>query len=309
MICYVILHYKNIQDTRKCIDSLIQMMNPSSRIVVVDNGSGDDSGDQLKKEYESEQISILALDTNVGFSKGNNAGYAFAKDRFSPDFIVVTNNDVVFNQKDFELKIEELYSTKYFDVLGPDVYIPKNNEHQNPIFLHGITIPELEHELEEYKRYLENPQSFEKRLKLHWMKNRLVSQHPVIRKLYSRIRHKEEIDYRREYENVGLQGSCIIVSRKYIQNEVKMFDPEPFLYCEEEFLYYKCMDKGYKILYSPAVSIRHEEAASFNNMSKNNEEKLKFMLEHHVKAREMLLEYLKQSATYHNEKNHSQYLI
>lgn len=293
MICYVILHYKNILDTKKCIYSLNKIIDPSSHIVVVDNGSNDGTGEKLREECESKQISVLILSKNLGFSKGNNAGYVFARENYSPDFIVVTNNDVVFNQIDFEKKIKELYKNEYFDVMGPDVYIPKNKEHQNPIFLKGITILELEQELEEYKRYLKTPIKFKKRLKLHWIKNRLISQYPIIRKLNSKIRHKEEIDYRKEYESVGLQGSCIIVSKKYILNEAKMFEPEPFLYCEEEFLYYKCLDKKYKILYSPAISIRHEEAASFRNMVKSDEEKLKFMLENHVKSREMLLEFLK----------------
>lgn len=47
------------------------------------------------------------------------------------------------------------------------------------------------------------------------------------------------------------------------------------------------------MVYDPSIAIRHEEAASFSNMKKDKLEKIRFMLEHHVKAREMLLEYLK----------------
>ncbi|MDY5580172.1 glycosyltransferase [Porcincola intestinalis] len=293
MFCYVILHYKNIQDTRKCLDSLIKTAAQTSHFIVVDNGSNDSSGEQLQKEYKSKQVDFLILKDNIGFSKGNNVGFRFAKNNYSPDFMVISNNDVVFHQENFEKQVIKIYSQEGFDVLGPDVYIPKNKEHQNPIFLEGITIQELTDEIEEYKKYESNPSKFKKRLKLHWVKNRIVSQSLVARKLYSRIRNKEEIDYRNEYENVGLQGSCIIISKRYIQNEEKMFDPEPFLYCEEEFLYYKCQDKGYKVLYSPQIRINHEEAASFTYANSNELERLKFMLRQHVAAREMLLDYLK----------------
>ena len=48
------------------------------------------------------------------------------------------------------------------------------------------------------------------------------------------------------------------------------------------------------MVYDPTIAIRHEEAASFSNLRKGKIEKLAFMLEHHVKAREELLEYLKE---------------
>ena len=100
------------------------------------------------------------------------------------------------------------------------------------------------------------------------------------------------MDYRKEYVNVGLQGACLIFSKDFIEKEEKAFEPEPFLYEEEIFLFIRCIEKGYRILYSPKIGIYHEEAASFNNALKNNNEKLKFMLKHHVTAREMLLKYL-----------------
>ena len=96
-ISYVILHYKNLDDTIKCIESLLRTTNKDSNLIVVDNGSGDGSGEKLKKKYQDMQkIKVLLLENNVGFSKGNNAGYTYAKKNYDSDFIVVTNNDVVF---------------------------------------------------------------------------------------------------------------------------------------------------------------------------------------------------------------------
>ena len=288
---YVILHYKNIIDTEKCIESILNTADPSSVVVVVDNGSNDGSGEMLKVKYD--QCHVLVSAENEGFSKGNNRGYKYLRENYDVDFIIVTNNDVVFYQQDFERNIEKIYARTGFDLLGPDVYIPNNNEHQNPIFLEGITIGELEKELSEYRYYKENPEKFEKRLKMHFIKNKLCSNVPPVRWLYSKVRGTDNIDYRKEYTNVGLQGSCLIVSSKYIEEEEKMFAPEPFLYCEEVLLYYKCIDKGYKIVYNPELGIRHEEAASFKNANKNSLDRLNFMLKHHVAARELLLEYLK----------------
>ena len=105
MICYVILHFKNLDDTIKCVKSLKNTTDHSSRYIVVDNGSGDGSGEKLKQLYGNDtQCDVLLLPKNVGFSKGNNEGYRYAKQNFYPDYIVITNNDVVFFQKDFEEK-------------------------------------------------------------------------------------------------------------------------------------------------------------------------------------------------------------
>ncbi len=293
MICYVILHYKNIDDTVKCIESLKKTTARDNVFIVVDNGSGDGSGEKLKEKYASmPQCEFLLLPTNLGFSKGNNAGYKLAKEKYDPDFMVVTNNDVVFYQEDFEEKIEQIFENTHFHVLGPDIYIPRHKDHQSPLFQRGITVEELEKELEEYKFYREHPDKFEKRLRVHVFKNMLCSKSRLINWAYGKVRGKDSLDYRKEYENVGLQGSCLIFSRPFIENEDKAFYPEPFLYEEEVLLFFRCKSKDYKMVYSPEIGIRHEEGASFNYGEKANIEKIKFMLEHHVKAREELLEYM-----------------
>lgn len=294
MICYVILHYKNLNDTIKCLDSLKKTASQNSKFIVVDNGSCDDSEKKLKELYgSSSQFYLLILPQNVGFSKGNNEGYRFAKNKFNPDYIVVTNNDVVFYQQDFENKLEHIYKETHFDVLGPDIYVPRHGDHQSPMFRSAISISQLEKEIEEYKYYRNNPGKFNRRLKVHALKNMLCSKSKAINIIYSKLRGKDTLDYRKRYIDVGLQGACLIFSKYFINKEDKAFDPEPFLYEEEVFLFYRCQKKDYKMVYDPSIAIRHEEAASFSNLKKEKIDKLSFMLEHHVKAREMLREYLK----------------
>lgn len=95
MICYVILHYKNIDDTIKCVKSLKNTTDYSSRYIIVDNGSGDGSGEKLRQLYSNDaQCDVLLLPENLGFSKGNNEGYQYAKQKYNPDYIVISNNNV-----------------------------------------------------------------------------------------------------------------------------------------------------------------------------------------------------------------------
>lgn len=289
--CYLILHYKNYEDTVKCINSIYKMSS-HGKIVVVDNGSCDETGEKLQAKFNGIRCSVLVLKNNLGFSAGNNYGYNWIRENENPEFIIVANNDVVFVQKELENKVAEIYEKTRFDVLGPDIYIPKHKDHQNPLFEKGITATELRREIEQYKFYEKHPAKFRQRLFLHALKNSICSQSALIRTLYSNVRGIKHLDYRKPYSNVGLQGACLILSKNFINNEDKVFEPEPFLYEEEVFLYYRCMKKKYHIEYSPNIYVRHEEGASFSNLKKNDFEKIRFMLEHHVKAREMLLEYL-----------------
>lgn len=293
VVSYIVLHYKNLKDTVNCVESLLKIVDSNHRIVVVDNGSNDGSGEKLEEKYcNFNQVKVLKLSENVGFSKGNNAGYQYIKKEINPDFIVISNNDVVFYQEDFENKIEEIYLETQFHVLGPDVYIPRHRDHQNPLFKKAISIDELKNEIYQYKYYKKYPKKFEGRLKIHILKNMLCSNNKTINYLYSKFRKKEILDYRKRYNNVGLQGSCLIFSKDFIENEEKAFDPEPFLYEEEVFLFLKCQKRNYKMVYDPSIGIYHEEAASFIHSNKNNKERIIFMLEHHIKSREELLDYL-----------------
>ena len=62
---------------------------PNTReIIVVDNGSKDDSVAYLKSAYP--QIKVIELNENLGFAGGNNAGVEYA----SGDIVILLNNDM-----------------------------------------------------------------------------------------------------------------------------------------------------------------------------------------------------------------------
>jgi GT2 family glycosyltransferase len=62
--------------------------NPGNEIIVVDNGSSDGSVVMIEERFPS--VRILALDRNLGFGGGSNAGFRAAKN----DFVVLLNSDM-----------------------------------------------------------------------------------------------------------------------------------------------------------------------------------------------------------------------
>ena len=72
----------------RCLDSLWAQSSIDFEVVVVDNGSVDDSVDYLRSLSE-ERLRIVTLETNVGFAGGCNAGIQQAKGRY----VATLNND------------------------------------------------------------------------------------------------------------------------------------------------------------------------------------------------------------------------
>src|SRR4051812_3640602 len=62
--------------------------NPSNEILVVDNGSSDGSVELLREKFP--RVRVLALDRNLGFGGGSNAGFLAA----SNDIVVLLNSDM-----------------------------------------------------------------------------------------------------------------------------------------------------------------------------------------------------------------------
>ena len=140
MTAFVVLHYRAIDYTRKCVEN-IKALEGEKRIIVVDNASPDGSGAILKEEYRGDkEVCVLLNRENSGFARGNNFGVRYSKCKFSPDFTVVLNNDVEITQRDFISKIDSIYQAHPFDLLGPDIVSVFSGIHQSPKTMKGINL-------------------------------------------------------------------------------------------------------------------------------------------------------------------------
>ena len=74
----------------KYVPSIIEALsgNPENEILIVDNGSQDGSAEFLLEHFPS--VRVLALDRNLGFGGGSNAGFRAAKN----DIVVLLNSDM-----------------------------------------------------------------------------------------------------------------------------------------------------------------------------------------------------------------------
>ncbi|MHA2029001.1 MAG: glycosyltransferase family 2 protein [Candidatus Kariarchaeaceae archaeon] len=88
----VILNWNNVPDTIKCILSVCEQTYENRELIVVDNGSGDDSVSRLQQRFPD--LTIIANGRNLGYAGGNNIGIKFLLKR-DIEAILILNNDVV----------------------------------------------------------------------------------------------------------------------------------------------------------------------------------------------------------------------
>ncbi|MBQ6779621.1 MAG: glycosyltransferase family 2 protein [Treponema sp.] len=274
MTAFVILHYLAYDMTYECVSTLLNNFGESEiHIVVVDNASPNGSGQQLADTFATqEKVHVILNKANLGFAKGNNIGYEYAKTLFSPDFIIVMNNDVLIDDAAFLEDIQRIYDEQNFAVLGPDIYNPKTKRHQNPLYLNGNSKENVTKMRSRLQRELPH-------FAFHYYKNRLLAPvKKIIKTLFFPKKIKQvNLDRTKVYENPVLQGACYIFSKDFIQARDYAFYPETFLYFEEDILHLQCQQQNLKMLYVPNIQIKHLEDVSTNMILKTNlsKEKMK----------------------------------
>ncbi|WP_117594484.1 glycosyltransferase family 2 protein [Haloprofundus halophilus] len=91
-VAIIVLNWNNYEDTAACLHSLQSIDYPNYHVIVVDNGSTDDSGERLESNFEECQV--MYNEDNLGFAAGNNRGIEKAM-REGYDYVLLLNNDTV----------------------------------------------------------------------------------------------------------------------------------------------------------------------------------------------------------------------
>jgi len=90
----ITLNWNGKDDTIECVASLKKLNYSNYDIVVVDNGSTDDSVSALRAQYPD--ITIIENGRNLGYAEGFNAGIRYAAQQ-EADYFLIVNNDTVID--------------------------------------------------------------------------------------------------------------------------------------------------------------------------------------------------------------------
>lgn len=260
MISFVILHYKNVDDTLECIKSIIKLKKQNNiSIIIVDNHTLSKNEENKIREYTDN---IILLKENLGFAKANNIGCKYAIEKYHPDYIAVINNDTLILEKDFSKKLQQLYDKYRFDVFGP--YIKSPGDSVNPFYTYD-SLSIINKEIRNCKIGIF---IYSHKIIHNIYKNIIKIKHKIIKKKKRMFQNGKE-----DQLNVSLHGCFLVFSKKYYKRFENVFYNETFLYHEEEFLSDRRDKYNLIYLYSPKIKIYHKEGQS-SKMIDSRERKL-----------------------------------
>lgn len=283
-IAFVILQYKAVEETKKCVDSIRKFIDTDEySIIIVDNNSPDDSYDVICRYCgESKDVVILKSNENLGFAKGNNLGFMYAKNTLHAQFIAMINNDTALFQSGFYETIKHKYDECKYAVMGPMIVTNDGSITSNPL---GT------------KDTYRNENDVNKLIKLNKIrifmaKTRLIHIYELFKKIKSKKENNAEM-YSHDWFNIRLHGAAWIFSPEYIE-KFDGLDSRTFMYGEEMFLQLHVLKNNMKMLYSPELVIFHKEDASTDSTLGKTTKKRLFIYENNIKSETLYLEALKE---------------
>ena len=280
---FVVLHYLALVSTLTCVSRILRQEDTGLdvRIVVVDNGSPNGSGERLRSLLADEpQVEVLFCEDNLGFARGNNAGYRRLLETCDPEFVVVLNNDVML-ERDFLQRVAAEYERLPFAVLGPDVFVPGTGEHQSPSHVSIPTEAALEQMFAQHDtsragatRNLAGQKALAGARKVRHAAGQFLRKTPLASIIWkdkaaaAPTAQQAPVPvtplYMTPQENVVLHGACYVFSRAFTSVRAEAFCPDTFLYLEEDILAYECLRDGLPMRYEPSIQVMHQEDTATN---------------------------------------------
>lgn len=228
LLSIVTLNYKKVDLTINYIKSLYTQLdekfeNNTMELIMVDNASGDDSVELLKKILHKEKyknIQVLANFKNEGFGKGCNLGASHAKGKY----ILFLNNDTLVKDKSILDMVNFLDQHQEIAILGGQLC----NMDGSPQSSTGdfYTIPRVLMLLLGFQRFNLIDNSPEKISKVDWVK-----------------------------------GGFFMI-RENVFRKLKGFDEKIFMYTEDMELCYRAAKAKLVTYFYPQAKILHVDQGS-----------------------------------------------
>ncbi len=219
-VSIILVNYNGKEILPDCLNSIEKFIDiPNYEIIIVDNASSDSSVELLAVNYP--QIHLVKQIENRGFGAGNNVGAKFS----SGEFLFLLNPDTVLTSNILPHLIELMQIDPQVGIIGPKLLNPDGS-------LQISVSPALGIKGEYQARRLHRD-----------YKN--ISQQSLIEQKFQEI---QEVDI--------VVGAAFFI-RSSLFYELGGFDENFFMYFEESDLCQRVQYQGYKIIYTPHVSLIH----------------------------------------------------
>jgi GT2 family glycosyltransferase len=231
-VVIIVLSWNNAPDTLACLESLSEIDYPNYTVLVVDNGSTDDSVVQIRTHFS--EIEVLEVGSNLGYAEGNNVGLRHGL-KGESDYLCVLNNDTILAPGCLEALVEEAESSPDIGMVGPKMYF---YEPSDMVFAAGSIID--------------------------WRRGRLVHRGIWQKESETGPLHSdaaEDVDF--------IVGCCILVRRDLLES-IGLLDRRYYLNFEDVDWCVRARQARYRVRYTPKALLWHKVSASLGQASPRN---------------------------------------
>lgn len=265
-ISIIILNWNGWKDTIECLESVYQITYPNYDVVVVDNGSGNESVEKIK-EYAAGKLPVESI--FVDYSRENKPIYVTEYSQEEAEFgrredgryldqpcnkrLILINNN-----KNYGFTEGNNISMRYaLNALNPDYILLLNNDTVvDKNFVEGLTSVANQSDWTGvvgptvfYYSQPEELQATAGRINMWTGKRKFIHSVDTYRSNYI----AKDVDF--------VSGVCFLIRTEVIKN-VGMFDPEYFAYVEDVDWCHRISQKGYHISYTNKAKIWHKGSSS-----------------------------------------------
>ena len=245
-VCWVMLNWNDARGAIRCIESIRSVSENELSLVIVDNGSTDNSVGQIteyledfssmpktadiptgpvslifKRPAEMKTIHLIQSRPNLGYAVGQNKGIRHALSRTDCAFLVILNGDTVV-QDGFTSEVLSCFEDPRVGIVSP--------------------------------------------LIVCWPDTRLIwygGGHRLLGNVFHRHRGRDIRDVRLVSRSIDFATGCALIVRRSVFDTVGFFDERFFMYGEDvEFS--RRVGQKYKIMFCPRSIVAHDVGRRLN---------------------------------------------
>jgi len=218
-IAIVILNWNGTKLLQQFLPSVVEFSNSeSTRIIVADNGSTDNSSEFLRLNFP--QVSILELKENYGFARGYNE----ALKQIDADYFVILNSDVEVTRGWIDSPIKLMEADHSIAAVQPKILSYHQKTHFEYAGAAGGFIDQFGY--------------------------------PLCRGRIFNELEADLGQYNDQTDIFWATGACMFVRAKYF-HQIGGFDPDFWAHMEEIDLCWRLKNRGYRIVYTPESMVYH----------------------------------------------------
>lgn len=135
-IWFICVNYNATKDTIKFLAQMESNLKGATiKVIVVDNSPEQDH-ELVKYILSKNNVCLITPEKNLGYLQGANFGYTWAKKNWSlPDFVVVSNVDLIFDGRELLNSIYKIKHDKTIGIYAPKIVSVITGRDQNPHML------------------------------------------------------------------------------------------------------------------------------------------------------------------------------